>query len=156
MQTELKMNATLEQVRHTAINLLARREHSQLELRQKLLRRGYAAELIATVLLQLMQKDLQSEARFVENYVRTRSNKGYGPTRIMAELQQRGISAEFIKTVIDENAVEWLSLARAVWQKRFSKKLPGSSAEKMKQIRFLQYRGFSQEQINAAFTAEVK
>lgn len=148
MEKEFNKTVTLNQVQNAAIRLLARREHSQIELRQKLLQRGYSLELIQQVLEKLIQKKILNEDRFVESYIRARSSKGYGSVRIINELQQRGISAELIADFIDESAHEWLVLAEQVRLKKFSKKIPKEFNEKAKQMRFLQYRGFTLEQIN--------
>jgi regulatory protein len=154
METEQEKIPTLTQVQNAAIRLLSRREHSRNELRQKLLQRGFPAELIQQVLEKLIQKKLLDEERFVESYIRARSNKGYGPLRIIAELQQRGVNVEIIFNFIDETSCEWLELAQQVRQKKFGKKMPKEFTEKAKQMRFLQYRGFSVEQINKIFAAE--
>ena len=39
----------------------------------------------------------------------------------------------------------------SVWQKRFRGVYPADIKNRSKQIRFLQYRGFTQEQINIIF-----
>src|SRR5689334_5576587 len=75
----------------TALRLLARREHSVEELRHKLLRRGYAATPVETVVRQLANRRLISDVRFAGALVRTRSARGYGPVRIRAELRRQGI-----------------------------------------------------------------
>ncbi len=135
------------QVRQSAIQLLARREHSRVELHQKLQQRGYPKELIEEQLTKLVNQGLLSDQRFAENYIRSRSNKGYGPVRIINELQQRGVVEEIIATFMNEITKDWFQLAEQVRQKRFGKKIPADFAEKAKQIRFLQYRGFDMAQI---------
>jgi len=135
-------------VRHTAVRLLARREHSRQELQQKLLQRGFSLDLIQQELEKLVQKGLLSDERFVENYARARRNKGYGPLRIVVELQQRGVSGDLIDNYVDYAAEEWLELAEQIRQKRFGKKIPKDFNEKAKQMRFLQYRGFNMEHIS--------
>ena len=52
------------QVRNTAMRLLSRREHSQLELSAKLVHRGFDEGLIKGLLQELEQQDLQSDRRF--------------------------------------------------------------------------------------------
>ena len=152
MEDNLKTFSASE-VRHAAVRLLARREHSRFELQQKLQQRGYLIELIQPELEKLVQKGLLSEERFVENYVRARRNKGYGPLRIVVELQQRGVSNDLIDHYVDHAAEEWLQLAAQLRQKRFGKPIPKDFNEKAKQMRFLQYRGFVMEQIHKVFGA---
>src|SRR5579885_2595342 len=75
------------------MELLARREHSRRELAAKLKRHHPDAALIERVLSGLEAERAQSDDRFVSEYVRQRSEKGYGPLRIQQELRQRGITA---------------------------------------------------------------
>jgi regulatory protein len=74
------------------MNYLARREHSQEELRLKLSQRGFSERLINEVIGELRDENLQSDARFAEVFTRSRVAKGYGVYRIRQELRQRGIA----------------------------------------------------------------
>jgi len=138
----------LTEISQSAIRMLANREHSRFELKQKLLQRGYAADLVEQVLEKLIRQDLLSEQRFVENFVRNRVNKGYGPLRITAELQARGIDKTTIKRSINQTvlAEQQIKISQ-VRSKKFGSKLPTNAAEYAKQLRYLQYKGFSAEQI---------
>jgi regulatory protein len=139
-------------VRLAAMRLLARREHSCQELKQKLQHKGFDAALVEKVTAQLHQEGLLSDARFAESYLRSRCNKGYGPIRIQQELKQRGTSQEIISAAVIQDDPEWFELARRVREKRFGKALPDSMPERMKQQRFLQYRGFNQQQLKYALS----
>ncbi len=131
------------------MNFLVRREHSQAELRRKLLQRYDSNNVIEQVLQQLVEQRLQSDARFTEIYIRMRAERGYGPVRINDELQQRGISDAIIAEFLEADDAMWFDYAKAVWKKKYGKQLPQSYHERAKQMRFLQYRGFTMAQINA-------
>lgn len=145
---------TLQAIRQSALNLLARRDHTKHELMQKLSSKGHTKEDINQVINEFVQKKFINEDRFTESYVRMRSNKGYGPDRIRQELNARGITditiAEHL--MLADNA--WSIVARKVWQKHFKGKQPESYAEQAKQMRFLQYRGFNREHIGRLFKDE--
>ena len=136
--------------RNRAMDLLARREHSRLELERKLLARSYSQAPIDQVLDALESEGLLAEGRFVESFIRSRVSKGQGPTRIRAELLQRGIEESAAQAGLQEANLDWASLAAQAWQKRFGPHAPGDFKERARQARFLQYRGFEMEQINAA------
>lgn len=138
--------------RLAAMRLLTRREHSCQELKQKLQHKGFNADLVESVTDQLQREGLLSDARFAENYLRWRSNKGYGPIRIQQELKQRGTSEEIISATVIEDDPEWFEMARRVREKRFGKVLPSAIHERVKQQRFLQYRGFNQQQLKYALS----
>ena len=72
-------------IRAKALDLLARREHSRLELRQKLVQRGFPSDRIEPVLDQLVEERLLDENRYAELYACARADKGYGPLRIARE-----------------------------------------------------------------------
>lgn len=126
---------------------MAKREHSKTELQRKLDARGYEAQAVRTVLDQLEAEQLQSDERFIEAFVHHRTDKGYGPCRIAQELRQRGISDNLLATYIDLNELAWHERAAVVRQKRFGSELPSDYRERARQSRFLQYRGFTSEQI---------
>jgi regulatory protein len=138
-------------IRSSAIGLLARREHSTGELGRKLESRGYDAEVTTEVLAELGRKGLLSDERYVTSFITHHAARGQGPVRIRGALREVGVASELIDRLLDVADVDWAETARAVRRKKFSGPLPDTFAERAKQSRFLQYRGFSQDQIRAAF-----
>ncbi|MCP4001857.1 MAG: regulatory protein RecX [Gammaproteobacteria bacterium] len=136
--------------RNKAMNLLARREHSQAELRTKLAAREYSPEEIEATVTTLVADGLLSDERFTEAYIAARTRTGQGPVRIRGELKQRGVDARVIGMYLDDVAVEWHGLACEVRSKKFGEGVPTGFKEKAKQMRFLEYRGFTSEQIRVA------
>ena len=137
-----------------ALELLARREHSRRELERKLAARGFPAGVVGPVLDELEQSNALADARFTDSFVRSRIAKGQGPQRIRAELAQRGIAGAEAGEGLDAADVDWLAAIRAVRAKRFGPELPRDYAERARQARFLQYRGFDGAQIRAALELE--
>ena len=133
--------------RRQALDWLARREHSLAELRVKLEARNYSREEIDRTVGDLAREGLASDERFVESFVATRKRKGQGPVRIRTELERRGIAAELIVTQLEVHVADWDELARSVRRKKFGAGAPRDYREWTRQARFLQYRGFSGEQI---------
>ncbi|GMR07736.1 MAG: hypothetical protein BMS9Abin26_0740 [Gammaproteobacteria bacterium] len=134
-----------------AVGLLARREHSRLEIRRKLSSRGIEDGVISRILDVLLQRGDLDERRFVETYVHYRRQKGYGPRRIQMELQQRGVGDELLGDYLDERDEHWQQLALQVILKKFGAAPAESVKDKAKQMNFLQYRGFTMPQINKLF-----
>jgi regulatory protein len=133
------------------MDFLARREHSELELARKLTTRGYAADTVVATLADLVADSLLSNSRFAEAFVHSRVQRGSGPQKIRAELRERGIPDDLIDNSLDTHADSWRELARQVRAKRFGNGQPGDFRERSRQMRFLQQRGFSAEQISRAF-----
>jgi len=133
------------------MDFLARREHSELELARKLTTRGYAADVVEATLAALVADRLLSNTRFAEAFVHARIQRGSGPQKIRAELRERGIADELIDDSLEAHADSWRELARDVREKRFGRGQPRDFRERSRQMRFLQQRGFSAEQIRGAF-----
>ncbi len=131
--------------------LLTRRDYSHLELIQRLKAKGCKSEDIEVIVTEFAEKGLLCEQRFTENYIYWRKCKGMGPLRIQQELQTKGIQAETIAELLDITDNLWLEEIRRVWQKHFKKKRPEDIKERAKQMRFLQARGFTREQIKSIF-----
>ncbi|MCK5665770.1 MAG: regulatory protein RecX [Thiotrichaceae bacterium] len=145
-------------IRISAMNILAAREHSIVELRRKLDKKfskhndfDSLNELIEIVLQQLLDDNLLNEARFTECFIRSRINKGSGPVKIRHELMERGISSELSSDYLDDSYDFWLQHIEAVRNKRFGIQLPEDYKEQTKQSRFLYQRGFSSEFIRRLF-----
>ena len=130
-----------------------RREHGATELKRKLVQRGHAVAEAANAVAELSAERLQSDPRFAASLARMRSAKGYGPVYIRGDLAARGIAREIIEAAIATLEVKWETVVREVRRKRFGAP-PSESAERVKQMRFLQQRGFTHEQIRAAFDVE--
>lgn len=129
------------------MTLLARREHSRLELSNKMLRHFDRTDINPT-LDRLTDQDLQSDERFAQSFTRERMLRGYGPSRIEAELQQRGVADSLATGAIDSIPVEegtsWRALGYEVLLKKFGSLKADSLKDKSKRLRFLQYRGFGE------------
>ncbi len=137
-----------------AIKLLARREHAARELERKLRDKGFDAAAVQGCIARLQRERLQSDERFTEVYVSSRTGRGYGPLRIRAELAERGVDDEIVQRHLDASAEQWRRLADEARRKRFGARLPQDYQERARQARFLQYRGFSGEQLRGLFKDE--
>jgi regulatory protein len=133
-----------------AMNLLARREHSVAELVTKL-STDFEYDDIVIVINKLTEKNLQSDERFAENYLRYRSQRGFGYQKIRQELKERGVDAGLISETLAGSDIDWFALAVDARCKRFGEQQPEDFKERAKQQRFLQYRGFTHEQITESF-----
>jgi regulatory protein len=139
-----------KEARKKAMDYLARREYGRQELVGKLCSAGFDAEVANAAVERLRSDGLQDDRRFVEGFAQSRISQGKGPLRVHAELRQRGIDAALVDEVLQDLASRWIELAREVRRKKFGETVPGNFAEKARQMRFLQYRGFSQSQIESA------
>jgi regulatory protein len=111
-------------------------------------------EEIEATLEALIGDGLLSEDRFVASFVGSYTRRGHGPVWIRAELERRGIAGEAIAEALATADVDWDAAAEAVRVKRFGPGAPTDFKERVRQARFLQYRGFTAEQALGACEAE--
>ncbi len=138
------------EARQAALRMLTRREHSRNELEGKLINKGSTPDIAAQVAAGLEVEGLLSDERFVEALVRVRRQRGCGPLRIQKELQEKGVAADVVERWLDVAGDDWVEEVRRVCRRKYGGKLPKSLSERAKQARFLQYRGFTFEQIQQA------
>lgn len=151
-----------------ALQWLAQREHSRVELRRKLLRlaRQQATEAarnpaegrgsegdneladpaaaVDRLLDWLVAQRYLSDARFVESRVTARATR-YGNLRIRQELGQHGAAVD---TATAERLKDSeLARALALWTRRYGATPALDAHERARQMRFLAGRGFSADVI---------
>lgn len=129
-------------LRERALNFLARREHSRVELARKLSAHAEANEITA-LLDDLERENLLSNARYAEMLAHARAGR-HGSVRLKADLRNKGVPAAVIEQAVAEARDTDLAAARTVWLKKFGQ-APRDAAERSKQMRFLAGRGFPAE-----------
>lgn len=148
-EAEQSPGKAFQEVEARALRLLGRREHSRLELWHKLSRKVTDQRILSEVLDHLENERWLDDARFADIYARQRMEMGYGPLRIRAELEQRGVHDE-PQALAEVDEAEWCSRAASQRYRRFGVTVDMSWKEKGRQGRFLAQRGFSMGQIDAA------
>ena len=138
----------LAEIYNKALDLLSRREHSRKELYLKLTKRFESKENINLTLDRLEENNLLSDSRFAEEYVLARRRKGFGPIKITAELQNRGVNESLIFNEI-QRFDDWVSLARKSFKKKFPNGPSSDLKELQKQKNFLVNKGFSFNEIES-------
>ena len=138
---------SFDEIRNSALRLLARREHTESELRKKLAGGERAAANVQAVILHLKRANYLSDDRFTEVYVRSRMERGDGPLKIRHGLKARGVQDSIIGRYLDVADEVWETILHGVWARKFGT-APSDYKAWAKQARFLQSRGFTAEQIN--------
>lgn len=144
----------LAKIRLTAMNLLSYREYSRHELTEKLSLKFEQSSLVDQVINQLVSENLQSDERFAEAFVRSRIARGQGEVRIRMELRERGIRTDMANQSIDGCDIDWSTLARDIVKNKYGEESVTDNREKAKRMRFLQYRGFTYDQISHALVKQ--
>lgn len=135
------------------MRLLARREHAPRELVAKLRAKGATAAIAERVVGGLDADGLVSVRRFAEALIAARVRRGYGPVRVERDLKEQGLERDAIAEHLRCAGVDWAALAIEQRCKRFGARAPTGAAEAARQRRFLQYRGFTADQIRRALNS---
>ena len=123
-----------------ALRYLSRREHSQQELRKKLLPFAESEQELADLLLKLEKQGWLSNERFAEGLARRKSDR-YGSLKIVDELKQNGIDPETISRLKNQLKDSDAQRAWELWDRKFSK-IAEDQKDRAKQIRYLVSKGF--------------
>ena len=133
-----------------ALDIISRREHSQKELSNKLIKKFNIPELVDSVIDGLLEKNLLNDYRYSESYVVARKRKGFGPKKIGYELVSRGVNENTASEVIDAEG-GWNEAALKALNQKFKAGIGEDFKEQNKQKAFLQNRGFSFQEIDSVF-----
>lgn len=127
-----------------ASSLLARREYSSGEIRQKL-RGRVNSEMAEAVIAKLKAENSLSDERFVEMMVRHYAEGGYGPKRIALELLKRGIDKSVAQEALMQLDIDWVQKAGEVLERKYrSCETKLQPNEQQKVFAFLVRRGFAE------------
>ena len=127
--------------RTRALRLLARRDHTRLELKQKLMPHVEDPAELDALLDDFTARGWLSESRVVDQLVQAKRAR-FGPARIRRALLDKGVPEALIAPALATLRQSELAAAREVWAKKFQG-APATAAERARQVRFLQSRGFS-------------
>jgi len=137
-----------------ALDILSRREHSVLELKQKLKKKYDIEDDIEETISRLKKNNLLNDYRFSESYVVYRKRKGFGPVKISKELESKGVAEVIIFEVLD-NEGGWLEAANKAFSKRFKEGPSTDTKTLLKQKNFLYNRGFDFKEIESVLSDDM-
>jgi regulatory protein len=135
------------------VTLLSRRDFCSGELRHTLVAQGFELPTVQGVIEAFIERGYINDERYAESYVNLHAERGHGPVRIERELVQRGVDAAVIAAAL-AGAEDWTQRARELLIRRFGLGEPTRLSEKARQVRFLLYRGFTNDHIRAALGSE--
>ncbi len=143
MQKSMSKN-DIDVIKNSISRYLSMREHSKLELEEKLLKKYFEKNLVLRCINEFSEKDLQSDYRYAESFIRTKFNDHKGEHFIRSSLKNKGISIDVIdKILLEYNYDDWLAKAISALEKKVFKNNLSETDKKKKQNIFLNNRGFT-------------
>jgi len=102
-----------------AADLLSRRAWTEVELTRRLTRRGAPPDVAAAVVADMVGRGYVDDAAFARHFVETRAARGYGASRIAADLRARGVAAGLVSAaLVDLDPGAQIDRARAIARRR--------------------------------------
>ena len=138
------------------LKLLARRELSEVQIRQRLVKKDHPSDDIDAAVDRLKAERVLDDARVAEMIARTQTaHKGRGRRRVIQAIERAGISRELAKQATDEvfGALDEDAHLAAALDKRVGGRRIGDEAEMRRLFRYLAGQGFESGRIIAALKA---
>ena len=142
-----------------ALDLLAFRARSVVELRRKLLQKAEPADEVERVIARLLEQKLLDDAQFARQFVRAKvTGAGASRFRVVQELGRKGVARPLAEAAVlalkeDEDIDAGAAIHQVAEKKwRSLSKLDGFTA-KRRLYAFLARRGFNPDEIRGAMTA---
>jgi regulatory protein len=134
-----------------SIDLLSRRQRSEWEMRQYLLRKTYNDEVINKTIKQLYNKGYLNDLSFAKSWLESRRLlKGSSSRKIRLELMQKHIDEEIISKVLSEDETSEVELLESIILK---KRRQTRYQDNEKLVSYLSRQGFNYGDIKTALNA---
>ncbi|HDX8370515.1 TPA: regulatory protein RecX [Aeromonas dhakensis] len=143
----------LAAARAYAMRSLARRESAGSELARRLRQQGYQEEVIEAVVDYCRGYNWVNDERYGAMAVRAGAAKGHGPLKIRFDLRRKGLDDGQIDAAFEQPELDWFELAFELLERRANIADLADFKLRMKWLKYLLGRGFSQEQARYAISA---
>ncbi|MBI5492112.1 MAG: RecX family transcriptional regulator [Deltaproteobacteria bacterium] len=131
----------------TALKFLSYRQRSVMEVDERLKKKGFGDDETGPVIEYLLDAGLLDDRKYASDLAASRARyKNWGPVKIAAELEMKGVSRESIEAALlplKDTPVADAALGK--WVKRNGVSLPLDKKTKERAFRFLKGRGFTTE-----------
>lgn len=155
-QERILMHQASMYAARTAVELLAQRDYTAQDLRQKLRRREFSEQFTEFALEYVQQNHYQDDMRFAESYIRSRGYK-YSRMQIRAKLMQKGIDGELIDRALQAADHHDTDSIRIELDKRFPDGQPYPPPSDPSMQRFMRSmirKGYSYRELMSAMRFE--
>ncbi len=142
--------AIYDEAKTAAFTMLTRRIHSEKEVREKLRKKKFPAEVIEKVIARLYEMNLLNDSQFAGALVRDRLKRTpIGKSALKSKLLQKGVAKETIDAVLNGTDLKSEELCAKAAEKKLKSlsKEPDPNKRKQKLAQFLARRGFDWETI---------
>jgi regulatory protein len=138
-----------------AYRLLARRAHSEQELADKMLAKGFTETAVARTVQRLKEQGYLDDTRLAVDQAERLRARGFGPEGIRGRLTQKGLLPDTIEQALEMDKEEdETAVIRQFLASRFSVDALKQSQIRARAFRLLLRRGYSQEAVESVLGDE--
>lgn len=152
-----KPEAPLQGAYVTALTMLARRELSERQIRQRLLRKGYEADAVDEAIVRLKAERALDDTRVAAAIARTETAiKRRGRLRVQRQIESAGIAPGLARQAVDEvfGDLDGDELLQAALGRRLRGDRPIADDREFQRLyRYLTAQGFESDRILKALNA---
>lgn len=99
--------------------LLSRREYSEKELRDSLLRKEFLPDDVNDAVVRLINDGWLNDERAAKSVMNTGLARRYGPKRLRLNALMKGIDEDIVDKTMEEQDVDWKELAYDTAQRKY-------------------------------------
>lgn len=144
---ELIKSSDTKRAKEKALWLISYRDHSEGELRQKLLR-DFGEEAVDKAIERLCELGLINDEGFARKYAESLSHKHMSQRQIEQKLRQKGLDKELTSETLEDLNLDEKEEIRALINKKYLRKL-SDEGDLRRTIAALQRRGFGYSDIRS-------
>ena len=153
-------NHPVELARTAALRMLARRELSAAQVRERLIGRGHASGAVDDAIVRLREAGLIDDGRVARAFARTRALvKRHGRERVLRELRTMGIEREIARMAIDDvfGALDERDLLETALERRLRPRMALEDPAVQRRLYAAMVRqGFEAEAVGRAIRARLR
>ncbi|MCX7678448.1 MAG: RecX family transcriptional regulator [Spirochaetes bacterium] len=146
---QLKLESERYQCKQKALDYLSIKNRTSHELRKYLLKKGFSADIIAEVTMELTDAKIVDDIKYAIEYARMRKNKKLvGKRLIQSELKQKGLPNAAIRKALEESNYSEAQIEEVIELARKKFRAIGMKKNALRKVSFfLSQRGFEYELI---------
>lgn len=137
-----------------ALYWLSKRDYSIADFQKKLDKVCEQEPMKSALIEQLIDNDWLSESRYINAFIQSKISAGLGQFRIINDLKQHGVKSQDAEVWFEADSTDWFEQAKSTYTRKYGETEVHDHKERAKRFRYMQYRGFSIDQIKYAMSSD--
>lgn len=144
--TQIMSEILPKRARERCLNLLSRRDMTELELRKKLRDSYYPADIIDRTMECLKRNHLLNDEFYADNYI-SFHQKNKSIRQLKQELSNKGIDKDTVSRIIEDSSIDEEQNIAAILKKRHFDAVSATPQERTKICGYLMRKGYDYDKV---------